>query len=66
MFLRKLFLISNSTLSGIRGASRPHPPITLHDLDVYFSSLRNVDSNNSNGGKSTLRKNDSWVQHMLL
>ena len=46
-------------LSGIRGASRPHPPITLHDLDVYFSSLRNVDSNNSNGGKSTLRKNDS-------
>ena len=36
---------------GIRGASRPHPPITLHDLDIYFSSLRNVDSTSGNGGK---------------
>jgi len=26
-----------------RGGGRAHPPITLHDLDVYFASLRRVD-----------------------
>ena len=36
-----------------RGAARPHPPITLHDLDMYFASLRNVDSTNEASAGST-------------
>jgi len=30
-----------------RGGGRSHPPITLQDLDVYFASLRRVDSRHS-------------------
>ena len=33
-----------------RGAGRAHPPITLHDLDIYFASLRRVDSRHSLAG----------------
>ncbi len=33
-----------------RGGGRAHPPITLHDLDVYFASLRRVDSRHSLAG----------------
>jgi hypothetical protein len=46
-----LFLIQGGTRGqNPRGAGRAHPPITLHDLDVYFASLRRVDSRHSLGG----------------
>ena len=54
------------TITGIRGASRPHPPITLHDLDIYFSSLRNVDASSGSSGKSYLRKIRQHFSHVLI
>ena len=39
--------LGQSQSQNPRGGGRAHPPITLHDLDVYFASLRRVDSRHS-------------------
>ena len=43
----RLHLLRKSQWGGSRatGAGRPHPPITLHDLDIYFNERNEV-----NGG----------------
>lgn len=49
-------------VSNTRGAGRAHPPITLHDLDVYFASLRRVDSRHSLVGHGITYNINNGVQ----
>ena len=44
----RLHLLRKSQRSGgVRGGGRAHPPITLHDLDIYFSERSDLNPGNN-------------------